>query len=177
MIITHTAKIHIIVSVLVLCVAGTFVFFGWQYITGKGALLIEQVRTVATESEREQKFTELSRLADTTTAARNELSGYILQREDVPSFVTSGEILAAGLGIDYTTDSLKEVEIKDDYDQLEIRFTMEGRERAVRNMLHALEHVPYHGIVESMELDRSELSETGLVRMRVTLVVTLAEEV
>lgn len=175
--ITPRTKMNTILISLLFISAVIIVALGWYQLQKLGTILEEQVAMVASHNDREQKYGELSRLVESTVSDRTELAQYLLNRSDAPSFVTSWEQLAAKQGVSYTTDSLKEVEVEKDFDQLLISFTMNGPERNVRHMLKVYESMPYHGDVTSVYVDRTPLADDGTVTMKVQLAVTLSDDI
>jgi hypothetical protein len=172
---THKTKVHIVVSIVLLVASGLVAVVGWSYLTKMGERLEDRVAAVSTYLEREQKYDDLLDLVNATTAEREELSGYLLRRDEAPDFVTRGEQIAAEQGVEYTTDSLKEIENENDYDELVAVFSMKGQEENVRHMIQVLEATPYHSQVMSLKMDRSDTAQTGEVEATVRLVVTLLD--
>jgi len=172
---THKTKVHIGVSITLLVASGFVAVVGWNYLAKMGERLEDRVATVSIYLEREQKYDDLLDLVNATTAEREELSSYLLRRDKAPDFVTRGEQIAAEQGVEYTTDSLKEIENENDYDELVAVFSMKGQEENVRHMLQVLETTPYHSQVMSLKMDRSDTTQTGEVEAQVQLVVTLLD--
>lgn len=177
MIITRKAKINTMLSGMLLVVSVGAVVFGWSHVHKMGVALENQGATVASYMDREQRYADLLRQVEATRSEREELASYILKRSEAPDFVTQGERIAAAQGLSYTTDSLEEVNVDGDFDQLVVSFTMAGPEANVYRMLRLLETLPHRGDITSVQISKRKVEGIEEVQARVKLVVLLSDNV
>jgi hypothetical protein len=149
-----------------LCVLGYVLF----KVHSEGQELTERVTLIADRNAKIQMYTELSRLVSETEGERAELSSYVLTENETSSFLTEIEKIGAQTGNELSTASLDVVEKGTDYDELHIKFNVEGTEASVKEMLHVFETLPYHSAVTSVLLTKeSDDSFRGVINLTVSI--------
>jgi hypothetical protein len=136
----------------------------------EGLELAERVTLIADRNAKIKMYAELSRLVEDTEGERAELSSYVLTENDTSAFLTEIERLGVETGNQLSTASLDVVEKGSDYDELHIKFNVEGTEASVKEMLHVFEILPYHSKVESVLLTKeSDDGFRGVINLTVSI--------
>ena len=157
------------ICILSLCVLG-----GFQYLLIQHEKeLIIQEKKVLDAKEQESRLASMERLVMETEAERAELAGLILKEEDVVDFLALIETLGKEQGVVFKTESLKPIEGKTTFDELELNLSVTGKEKNVLNMLRLLESLPYKSSVERVSFSRNggnveDATWLGLFTLRVT---------
>jgi hypothetical protein len=166
---SKTFTILIIALIFALSSAGMLGFVLYK-VHREGLELTQRVTLIADRDAKIQMYGELSRLVEETESERAELSSYVLTENETSSFLTEIERLGAETGNKLSTASLDVVEKGSDYDELHIKFNVEGTEASVKEMLHVFEILPYHSKVDSVLLTKeSNDSFRGVINLTVSI--------
>lgn len=166
---THYIAFAALVLVLVASAALGFVF--WE-VHNAGKELESKVASIAERNAKVKMYTELSRLIEESEDERAELGTYVLTEDKTSAFLTEIEALGTRLGITLTTLSLSVAPQEGEFDNLQIEFSLQGTERAVKSMLSLLESLPYHSNLSSVSMVREGSNN---LRATVKLSVSLSK--
>lgn len=145
-----------------LCMLSAGVFGGFQYLLIQHENdLILQEKKVLEAKQQESRLSSMERLIEETASERAELAELILTEEDVVDFLSLIETLGKEQGVIFKTESLKPLEGKTQFDELELDLSVSGDEKQVRNMLRVLESLPYKSSIERVSFSREGGGEKG----------------
>ncbi len=171
--ITKKTKLYFIIAsvLLVLCIG--FSFFIHRHIAHRGGELLAYIKTVAEYTDREQKYSELSRLIAATQEDREELHTYILKRSETIDFLAEVEEIAKAKQVELSTDRLEEEVTDTQFDTLVVTFALRGTDKNVRDMIRIFETVPYHSTVTSIVITEKGATQEEDIDAVIELVVSL----
>jgi hypothetical protein len=148
-----TKRIFILSLVTFFSAAGVLGYLLYE-IEAKGATLESQIAILNENTTKESAYVRLRRLAQETEDERSLLASSFFKGEgDSITFLGEIETLAAALNISLKTEDLAKI-TKEGSTQEYIRmsFVYEGQRDTVFTFSKLFEVVPYHSIVESLQL-------------------------
>lgn len=134
--------------------------------------LTERITAIADKHAKQKTYREFSALLKSTQEERAQLSTFVLTEAQTSSFLTEIEQLGAHHGVELITDSLQVVEKEGSFNDLSIKYSIEGREDLVQKMIVLLETLPYHSKINTLSFIREE---SGSTKSNVELLVTLSK--
>lgn len=173
--ITKTTKLYFIIActLLIACVGISFLIH--RYISDSGAELLAQIKEVAEYTDREQKYSELSRLIAATQEDRAELDSYTLKRAETINFLAAIERVAKEKQVVLSTERLEEEVTETYFDTLFILFALEGSDVHVRDMIRIFETLPYHSSVTGVTINKKKAAEDANIHATVELLVSVSK--
>lgn len=170
-------KIHsIIIALMFLGVAIAVLVAISLMVKERGEALRESMQLIADEQRFEKQYTVLAASVRETVEEREMLEKAILRGDrDTIELLSTLDNVAAGQGVELTTNSLTENEGTGRFGELTLVYTVSGSEKAVMRMLEIFEHLPYHGHITSVSVRRSTSAGTGATEAiaNLTLVLTI----
>lgn len=161
----------LIIAVLLLVLAGGVFGFMFLETRSKGAVLEEQITTLATQRTQEESFFRLRSITEETVTERAEIREYFLTNESESiEFLTYVEELAPQAGVTLTTESLEAITDADQQDWIEVDFRFQGTRTEVQRFVKILENLPFLGRLTRLEI-ASQSSQTWVAD--VTMVVRI----
>lgn len=171
--ITKKTKIFASFSVITFCIAGVILFLVFTYVYKQGEELILQAKEVADYTAREQSYRELSQLVENTKEERNELTNFILTKDNTINFLAMIEAVALEQDVELTTNALQVHEGDGVFDSLVISFDVEGVKSHVYALLKILETLPYQAFVSQVSFQSPVDSQTETIKGTIELTTSL----
>lgn len=169
----------LIASVIFLSVLGACVGM-WILVEREGNVLQVSAQSLADDSAHRERYDALNDLREESASDRAYLTSLILQGEDdAVSFLSTIDRLAGQLGVQLSAEQLSVREQKDDpYDALAVTFDIAGEDDAVMQLLTFFEMLPYHTVIDSVTLKRTNEASTGVARTEssITILLTITKE-
>ncbi len=150
----------VVVSVLV------YAFFS---VRSQKADALALATTLAEQTSKQSVARIVATTIESTVALREEVSTYFLEEKETISFITEIEGLAGGLGVTIETTALDIVKIEGGRPELKTGFAVKGTRAAVLRFMEAIETLPYHSRIASMQV----MGEGNEWRGQVDIFVTI----
>jgi hypothetical protein len=168
---TKTKKIFILSLVVVIAATVSLGYFLYN-INSRGMLLEEQLSILAENDTKESAYLKLRRLAQDTEDERALLaSSFFANEGDSIVFLGEIETMATALGLSLKTESLDKItDLESKQEYIKMSFIYEGQKNTVFMFSQLLEVVPYHSIVESLQLRETG---TGNWEGRLTILLSI----
>jgi hypothetical protein len=126
--------------------------------------------TLAEQTSKQSVARTVATTIESTTALREEISTYFLEEKETISFITEIEGLAGVLGVSIETTALDMTKTEGGRPELKTGFAVKGTRSAVLRFMEAIETLPYHSRIASMQV----LGEGNEWRGQVDIFVTIA---
>ena len=98
----------------------------------------------------QQDLDALARLVEETGAERGELMGYVIDDEEVITFLALIETLGREQGVELKTDALTVAEKNDLIEVLQVQISMVGPYDSVLHLLSIFESLPYRSFIANV---------------------------
>lgn len=167
---TPVTKIIAVIACTYVLAAVCALGFVLYKIDTAGKVLSDRVAAIADKNAKLKTYTQLDALMEETTAERSKLLEFVLTENKTSSFLTDIESLGASQGVALRTDSLEVAAGEGLFDDLVVRFSLEGREDLVQKMITLLEMLPYHSQLTALEFSREK---SGIAKSTVELRITM----
>lgn len=151
-----TKKIFIASVVAALGAGGLLAFLVYE-IEAKGAQLEEQIAILNENTSKESAYVRLRRLAQETEGERATLAEAFFAGEgDSITFLGEIEALASSLNLTLETEGLDKVTKEGSIQEfIRVTFVYEGQRETVFAFSKLFEVIPYHSVVESLQLSET----------------------
>lgn len=151
---TATTKKIFIASLIAAAAAGGLLTFLVYQIDAKGTQLEEQIAILNENTRKESSYVRLTRLAQETAEERATLaSAFFAGEGDSITFLGEVEALAASLNLTLETEGLEKVtKTGSTEESIRMTFVYEGQRATVFAFSKLFELIPYHSLVESLQL-------------------------
>lgn len=169
---TATTKKVLVLALIAVIVAGSLLSYLMYQIDAKGTQLEEQIAILNESTSKESAFVRLTRLAQETTDERAILaSAFFADESESITFLGEVEALAASLNLTLETEGLDKI-TKEGSTQEFIRMTFvyEGQRDTVFSFSKLFEVIPYHSVVESLQLQETS---PGNWQGTITVLITI----
>lgn len=152
----NKTNIRLILSLLAALVAVASFGFGSYYING----LTEKTSTLQGENETKEikikRIQNLNASAEKTNLDREKLKNYFVHADKAIDFVTVLESVASGLGLQYSTNSIENIEednlAAQNKQLLRISMSLSGGWKNILTYILYIESLPYALSIEKMEM-------------------------
>ncbi len=152
----NKTNIRLIFSIFTALVAISGFVFGSYYINGlteKTSLLKEEIEAKEIKIKRIQN---LNKSAEKTSLDREKLKNHFVDSNKAIDFVSSLEDVASKLGLQYSTNSIENVEVENlslqNKQLLRISMSLSGGWRTILTYLLYIESLPYALNIEKLEM-------------------------
>jgi hypothetical protein len=137
-----------------------------------GVTYMNLTTTLAEQQAKQQAARTINQLVSATEADRTTLATFLVTEEDTIAVITEIESLAAATGVAFKMQNLAITSKTDTTPAaLESSFEVVGSRSAVERFVKALEVLPYHAELPSMNLSRDGEVWRGTIALVVTLSV------
>lgn len=133
--------------------------------------LNEQKMQIAKSQAEEQALSASLRLVEESESERMELSSYILEDDEVVTFLALLETLGAEQSVTLTTASLEVVATQSEYEELKVEIVIEGSYDSLLHMLKLFETLPYQSRITNVLFFKGQGTADGW-RGELTVYVT-----
>ena len=128
----------------------------------------------------ERDHFKLQELLEETSDQRDNLSTHVLEGEDgAISLLSIADEMAADLGVQLETEQLNVISSKDNnFNDLEVAFSVLGDEHSIMKILQLFELVPYRSEVTSLTVTRNfdSSARSSLTNARLVMRVSMIKE-
>jgi len=172
---TSTNKFLIISTLVFFAAVGGLGYLYWLIRTDGQELLATMQLVADDQSAHENSQVVLDAFAESENR-RTQLESYILNDdEDTANLLSLVEAVAAEQGVTVSTDKLQVVETEDkDFDDLSVRFKLEGPGDNVKRLISLIETLPYKQQVNELTLRESIDETTGLTRANAEIALVIS---
>jgi hypothetical protein len=125
--------------------------------------------TLAEQTSKQSVARTVATTFESTTALREEVSTYFLEEKETISFITEIEGLAGVLGVAIETTALDMTKTEGGRQELKTGFAVKGTRAATLRFMEAIETLPYHSRIASMQVAGEGNEWRGQVDIFVTI--------
>ncbi|MFN3693300.1 MAG: hypothetical protein ACK4SL_04395 [Candidatus Paceibacteria bacterium] len=125
--------------------------------------------TLAEQTSKQSVARTVATTIESTAALREEVSTYFLEEKETISFITEIEGLAGVLGVTIETTSLDMTKTEGGRGELKTGFSVKGTRAAVLRFMEAIETLPYHSRIATMQVTGEGNEWRGQVDIFVTI--------
>jgi hypothetical protein len=122
--------------------------------------------------QKEQSFSAITRIIESTAADRKELMSFFVTERDTISYITQIERMANAVGVTLETTSLT-ITPKNEKQKTEAYlgagFRVEGTKAAVDAFMYRMDHAPFQQTIIDMSVSSNDDSANGVVQVQVQL--------
>jgi hypothetical protein len=132
---------------------------------------METLATLSAEqTAKEAAVQTTAQITEATTAEREQIANYFVTEADAISFLAMIEKTALGMGVKLeTTELAVEPKTESAAAELKTSFRYSGKEADVLRFLQALETLPYHSRIPTLNIGIEDSMWQGSVELRVTI--------
>ena len=153
---SNTIKLFSFSFILLLFTGGCALYLGLVLET-EGEKLVGRLQAVRDHELLARRHAEFKRQLEDTKESREILNSYVLQGESgTIDLLSTFDEISSDLGIEVDTRELAVDEVSDDFHDLLITLTIEGREASVIQFLKLLESLPYRSQVSEFSASRQD---------------------
>jgi hypothetical protein len=161
------------VALLVAIAACVFVYL---QVETAAATLTAQVDVMSKSTAYQSEYSKLTKLIEDTADEREQIASYVLDEDNMITFLAEVEQAGRALGVALTTTQLSVVEATPNEQVLNMEVSFSGSEEDALELLELFESLPYASTVErfSYQLDGNAVENvapkvSGLLALSVTI--------
>jgi Tfp pilus assembly protein PilO len=155
-------SILILLSVIVVVIFGLYIFLLWTVHdnSNKDNILNQEI---SAESTKRVQIVSTKKLIADTASIRGQLSGFLIETNEIPEFLESVEALGTVTKTKVTVNSVSRIPINttlsSSTEYLLLSISSVGGFRGVYQFLRLIESLPYGVYIDSVQLSSSGISE------------------
>jgi hypothetical protein len=157
------------IATLYFVIVASVMVYAFVSVRSQKADALALATTLAEQTSKQSIARTVATTIESTATLREEISTYFLEEKDTISFITEIEGLAGVLGVTIETTSLDMTKTEAGRAELKTGFLVKGNRTAVLRFMEAIEILPYHSRIASMQVTGEGNEWRGQVDIFVTI--------
>lgn len=157
------------VASLYFVIVASVMVYAFVSVRSQKADALALATTLAEQTSKQSVARTVATTIESTADLREEVATYFLEEKETISFITEIEGLAGVLGVTIETTSLDMTKGEEGRQELKTGFAVKGTRAAVLRFMEAIETLPYHSRIASMQVTGEGNEWRGQVDIFVTI--------
>ncbi|MFM2339532.1 MAG: hypothetical protein RLZZ360_168 [Candidatus Parcubacteria bacterium] len=157
------------IATLYFAVVLSVLIYAYVSVHSQKADALALATTLAEQTSKQSIARSLAATFDATIDVRTEIASYFLEEKETITFIAEIEALAQALGVSIEPTALDFVTTESGRRELKTGFAVKGTRTAVLQFMKAIETIPYHSRIASLQVVGNDNEWSGQVDLFVTI--------